>query len=61
MKWVYRVKVISSGEAANCKAKLIAKGFLQNVGSDNSEVIAPVARIETIKLEVATALFRGWS
>ncbi|RDX87963.1 Copia protein, partial [Mucuna pruriens] len=52
VKLVYRLKVKPTSE--------VAKGFLQKTGLDYNEVFAPVARIETIKLVVAAAIFRGW-
>lgn len=58
---LYKVKRKPSGEVAKYKARLVAKGFLQKAGLDYNEVFAPVARIETIRLVVATAIFRGWS
>jgi len=61
VKWVYKVKVKSTGEIANYEARLVAKGFLQNAGLDYNVVFALVARIETIRLVVASTTFRGWS
>jgi len=43
------------------KATLVAKGFLQNARIDYSEVYALVARIETVRLVVATATNANWS
>ncbi|RDX88523.1 hypothetical protein CR513_29870, partial [Mucuna pruriens] len=58
VKWVYRVKVKSTGEVAKYKARLIAKEFLQKAGLDYNEVFAPVAKIETTRLVVVAAIFR---
>ena len=43
------------------KARLVARGFLQKSGLDYSEVFAPVARLETIRLVIALAHDRDWS
>src|ERR1044072_8819679 len=60
LKWVYKVKVKPNGEIAKYKASLVAKGFLQKEGLDYGEVFAPVARMETIRLVVATASYFNW-
>ena len=54
------MKVKPNGEIAKHKARLVAKGFLQKEGLDYGEVFAPVARMETIRLVVATASFYDW-
>ncbi|RDY14473.1 hypothetical protein CR513_00462, partial [Mucuna pruriens] len=55
------IGVKPTGEVAKYKARLVAKGFLQKAWLDYNEVFALVAKIETIRLVVATAIFRGWS
>ncbi|MCI54169.1 reverse transcriptase, partial [Trifolium medium] len=42
------------------KARLVAKGFLQKHGLDFNEVFAHVARLETIRLVVVIASYKGW-
>lgn len=49
-----------NGSIAKHKARLVAKGFLQRAGVGYSEVFAPVARIESIRLVVAIASAKGW-
>lgn len=39
---------------------LFVRGFMQKEGLDYSEMFAPVARMETIRLLVALASWRGW-
>ena len=60
VKWVYKVKEKLNGEIAKYKARLVARGFLQKEGIDFTDVFTPVARIETIRLIVAIASYRGW-
>ena len=60
VKWVYKTKLRSNEEVEKYKARLVARGFLQRVGLDYKEVFALVARIETIKLLVSLAIFKGW-
>ncbi|WVY95960.1 hypothetical protein V8G54_028111 [Vigna mungo] len=49
------------GSVLKHKARLVAKGFLQKEGIDFTEVFAPAARLETIRIVVAIACFREWN
>nr|KYP61818.1 Retrovirus-related Pol polyprotein from transposon TNT 1-94 [Cajanus cajan]KYP63036.1 Retrovirus-related Pol polyprotein from transposon TNT 1-94 [Cajanus cajan] len=60
VKWVFKTKFKSDGSIAKHKARLVAKGFMQKEGIDYSEVFAPVARLETVRLIVALASWRNW-
>ncbi|GAU51473.1 hypothetical protein TSUD_95880 [Trifolium subterraneum] len=60
VKWIYKLKLRPNGEIAKCKARLVARGFLQKAGIDFNEVYAPVARLETIRIVVAIAAYNGW-
>lgn len=60
VKWVFKLKLKPDGSISKHKARLVAKGFLQKAGLDYSEVFAPVARTETIRLVLAFANFKGW-
>nr|KYP47011.1 Retrovirus-related Pol polyprotein from transposon TNT 1-94 [Cajanus cajan] len=60
VKWVFKTKLKSDGSIAKHKARLVAKGFMQKEGIDYSEVFAPVARLETVRLIVALASWRNW-
>ncbi|KAK2426061.1 putative mitochondrial protein [Trifolium repens] len=60
VKWVYKVKHNSDGSIAKHKARLVAKGFLQQEGIDYTEIFAPVARLETVRLVVAVAYQFSW-
>ena len=61
VKWVFKLKLKPDGSVAKHKARLVARGFLQRAGLDYSEVFAPVARLETIRLVIALAHNRDWS
>jgi glycine cleavage system H lipoate-binding protein len=61
VKWVFKLKMKPSGEIAKYKARLVAKGFLQKPRLDFNEVFALVARLETIRLVVAVATYKGWA
>ena len=43
------------------KARLVAKGYTKQHGVDYTEVFAPVARMETIRLVVALSAQRRWA
>ena len=55
VKWIYKTKFNENGKVDKYKARLVAKGYTQQHGVDYTEVFAPVARMETIRLVVALA------
>ncbi|KAA3483136.1 Retrovirus-related Pol polyprotein from transposon TNT 1-94 [Gossypium australe] len=48
--WVYKTKLKENGEVGKCKAQLVAKGYKQEYGIDYTEIFAPIARYDTIRL-----------
>ncbi|XP_052735227.1 uncharacterized mitochondrial protein AtMg00820-like [Vigna angularis] len=44
VKWVFKTKLNPDGTVSKHKARLVARGFLQQQGVDFKEVYAPVAR-----------------
>jgi hypothetical protein len=60
VKWIYKLKFHPDGSISKYKARLVAKGFLQKPGIDFTEIFAPVARIETVRLVVAIANHFDW-
>ena len=61
VKWIYKTKFNENGEVEKYKARLVAKGYTQQHGVDCTEVFAPVARMETIRLVAALAAQKGWT
>ncbi|GKB16029.1 putative ribonuclease H-like domain-containing protein [Tanacetum coccineum] len=59
-KWVYRNKQDEIGIVIKNKARLVARGYIQEEGIDYDEVFAPVARIEAIRLFLAYASFKDF-
>jgi len=49
-KLIYKLKLRPNGEISKYKEKLVARGFLQNLGIDLNEYYAPVAWLETIRI-----------
>lgn len=60
VKWVFKTKLNESGKVERYKARLVAKGYVQQYGVDYTEVFAPVARLDTIRLILAIAAQSKW-
>lgn len=52
-KWVFRLKKDEKGNICKHKARLVARGFLQQKGLDYEETWAPVARLSTVRTFIA--------
>ncbi|KAJ9563755.1 hypothetical protein OSB04_008915 [Centaurea solstitialis] len=61
VKWLFKTKLNENGEIEKYKARLVAKGYVQQYGIDYTEVFAPVARLDTIRLILALAAQYGWT
>jgi hypothetical protein len=59
-RWVYRTKSAADGHINRYKAKLVAKGFQQVHGIDYDEIFAPVAKMDSIGLALASVATKGW-
>ncbi|GJV38253.1 retrovirus-related pol polyprotein from transposon TNT 1-94 [Tanacetum coccineum] len=55
LKWIYKVKLNEYGDVLKNKARVVAKGFLQEEALDFEESFAPVARLEAIRIFFANA------
>lgn len=53
-KWVFKLK--ENGDSVKYKARLVARGFLQKYGIDNTETYAPVAKLATIRIILAVGM-----
>jgi hypothetical protein len=60
VKWIYKTKLNEKGEVDKYKARLIAKGYAQQHGIDYTEVFAPVARWDTIRMVLVITPQRKW-
>jgi hypothetical protein len=60
LKWVFKLKKNEAGEVIKHKARLVARGFIQQEGIDFDDTYAPVARIESIRVLLALAAQKGW-
>ncbi|KAI0994587.1 hypothetical protein K3495_g13594 [Podosphaera aphanis] len=52
-KWVFDVKKIVFGEIERFKARLVARGFSQQLGVDYTETFAPTVRAESLRMFLA--------
>ncbi|GJU73785.1 retrovirus-related pol polyprotein from transposon TNT 1-94 [Tanacetum coccineum] len=55
LKWIYKVKLDEIGGILKNKARLVARGYRQEVGIDFEESFAPVARLDAIRILLAYA------
>nr|GEV10558.1 hypothetical protein [Tanacetum cinerariifolium] len=60
-KWVLKNKKDKRRIVIRNKARLVAQGHTQEKGTDYEEVVAPVARIEAIRLFLSYASFMGFT
>ena len=55
VKWVFKIKLNEDGTVEKLKARLVATGYVKHHGMDYTKVFAPVARLYTIRVILATA------
>ena len=49
-KWVFKVVTRKTEDGYRCKARLCARGFLQQQGIDYNETSAPVVRYDLLRM-----------
>ncbi|KAJ0720223.1 putative RNA-directed DNA polymerase [Helianthus annuus] len=59
-KWVFKCKRDDRGVVVRNKARLVVQGFSQQEGIDFTEVYAPVARLEAIRIFLAFASWKNF-
>ena len=60
VKWIYNTKLNELGEVDKYKSRLVVKGYTQEHVIDYTEVFAPVARMDTVRMIIAFAALKGW-
>nr|DAD39485.1 TPA_asm: hypothetical protein HUJ06_013808 [Nelumbo nucifera] len=61
VKWIYKTKLNEHGNVDKYKARLVAKGYTQQHGVDYTEVFAPMARMDTVRIITALAAQKSWT
>lgn len=59
-KWIFKTMYKPNGDVEKYKAPLVAKGYAQEYGIDYEEVFASVAKLDTVRILLALAAFKGW-
>nr|GFA48812.1 retrovirus-related Pol polyprotein from transposon TNT 1-94 [Tanacetum cinerariifolium] len=59
LKWIYKVKLDELGGILKNKARLVARGYLQDEGIDFEESFALVARLEVIRIFLTYAAHKN--
>jgi hypothetical protein len=59
-RWVYRTTSIVDGHTNRYKSRLFTKGFQQVHGFDYVKTFAPVAKMDSIQLELSIVVAKGW-
>ena len=60
-KYVYKTKFHADGSIERLKVRLVAKGFLQQVGIDYIETFSPVVKLVIVKNLLSVTTIKGWS
>jgi len=60
VKWIYKTKFNEFVEVDKFKARLVANGYAQQYGVDYTEVFAPVAKMNIVRMIIALATQRNW-
>jgi hypothetical protein len=59
-QWVYKIKRHTDGRVDRYKARLVARGFTQQVGNDYLETFSPVVKVTSVRLVITIAVTYGW-
>lgn len=59
-RWVFKTKILSTGDLNKYKARLVAKGFHQQYGLDYKETFSPVIKVVTIRLVLGETASNSW-
>jgi len=57
---LYKPKFNLDGSIDKCKARLVAKGYSKKEGTNYEVTLAPVAKLNTIRLMIALATKYSW-
>ncbi|KAL4353691.1 hypothetical protein GQ457_06G010260 [Hibiscus cannabinus] len=60
-KWIFKVKKNANGSVARYKVRLVAKGYLQQVGYDFHETFSHVVKPVTVRTILTLAITKIWA
>ena len=60
-KWIFKTKHRPDGSVDKYKARLVARGFTQQLGIDYDDMFSPVVKPATVRLVLALVVSHGWS
>jgi hypothetical protein len=60
VKWVYKTKLNEKGKIEKHKARIVAKGFSQQPGTDYGETFSPVEIIDIVRTLLSIASQHKW-
>jgi hypothetical protein len=58
-KWIFKIKQDVTGSITHYKARLVAQGYTQQKGLDFQETFAPIARMTSQRIVIATTAAEG--
>jgi len=60
VKWVFKTKLNERGQVEKYKVRLVAKGYAQKYGINYTEVFAPIARLNIVRVLLVVAAHNAW-
>ncbi|GJR05413.1 retrovirus-related pol polyprotein from transposon TNT 1-94 [Tanacetum coccineum] len=60
LKWIFKTKLHLDGTIQRHKARLVARGYVQEQGIDFKETFSPVGRFEPVRIILALATMMRW-
>jgi hypothetical protein len=59
-KWIFTHKLRADGTLNRYKARWVLRGFTQHLGVEYDETFSPVVKPSTVRMVLATVVFRDW-
>ena len=59
-RWIYTIKYKADDSIERYKARLVVKGYTQTCGIDYTDMFAPIAKINTIRILLSLAVNLDW-